>query len=154
MACFFKHRQETGVKIEKDFLSDNVTFYQVCVRVGGVSWTVSHRYRDFLELHERLVADHGVSKDQLPPKKIIRNKDPVFIEKRRKGLEEYLIYVVNFLQRALPRELASFLDFHKYDIIFLLQNMALQFYTEGDQYLQMSKNFAFTPLQVPFINIH
>ncbi|KAJ9599010.1 hypothetical protein L9F63_010467 [Diploptera punctata] len=98
------------------------------------------------------MSDHGVAKDILPPKKVIGNKEPTFIEKRRAALELYLSSVVNFLQRAMPRELALFLDFHRYDILFLLQNLAMQFFEEGDSLLQNSTSYTFTPFQLHAIS--
>lgn len=89
-----------------------------------------------------------MEKDILPPKKLIGNKNEVFVEKRRLGLEIYLNAVYNYLKKAMPRELALFLDLHVYDIFFLLQNMALQFFTEGDVLLQSSKSYTFNPVQV------
>jgi nischarin len=109
---------------------------------------VKHRYSAFAALHEILVADHGVSKELLPPKKVIGNQDPVFIEKRRAALETYLQTVMNFLKIAMPQELAYFLHFHQYEVLYLLQSLALQFFNEGDLLLQNSASFKFTPLQV------
>ena len=128
--------------------SDNVTVYVIEVQVGEVRWRVKHRYRDFVELHDQLVVDHGIAKDSLPPKKVIGNRDPVFVEKRRNLLEAYLAYVVTFLQHTMPQTLALFLHFNQYEILFLLQDMAMQFSREGDDLLQASPNFSFTPLQV------
>jgi len=111
---------------------------------------VKHRYSAFAALHDILVNDHGVAKDLLPPKKVIGNQDPVFIEKRRAALETYLQTVMNFLKIAMPQELAYFLHFHQYEVLYLLQSLALQFFNEGDLLLQNSTSFKFTPLQVKF----
>ncbi|XP_012279727.1 nischarin isoform X2 [Orussus abietinus] len=109
---------------------------------------VKHRYSDFAELHESLVNEHCVAKDILPPKKLIGNKSEAFVEKRRLGLEEYLNAVYVYLKKMMPRELALFLDMHIYDTFFVLQNMALQFVTEGDALLRASKSYTFTPIQL------
>lgn len=127
---------------------ENYMVYIISMEVGPVSWKVRHRYRDFVELHEILVADHGVTKDLLPPKKVIGNRDPVFVEKRRSALEMYLASVLTFLQQTMPRELAKFLDFHKYDVLFMLQEMAISFFEGGDDYLRVSRDGDFTPLQL------
>ncbi|XP_069680393.1 nischarin-like [Periplaneta americana] len=152
MACFLANRHDTSITIPNVQKNDNVTVYLIMVRVGNVSWTVHHRYNDFVELHEKLVSDHGVAKDILPPKKVIGNRDPAFIEKRRGALEVYIASVVNFLQRTIPRELALFLDFHLYDILFLLQNLAMQFFLDGDTLLQISKSYTFNPFQLHAIS--
>lgn len=89
-----------------------------------------------------------MEKDILPPKKLIGNKCEAFVEKRRLSLEVYLNAVYNYLKKAMPRELAVFLDLHVYDISFLLQSMALEFFTEGCTLLQNSKSYKFNPIQV------
>ena len=52
-------------------------------------------------------------RDVLPPKKLLGNKDPAFLMKRRKELESYLQGIFHFLARNLPVPLAEFLDFNK-----------------------------------------
>ena len=66
------------------------TKYEIKVTVGSVEWSVHHRYKDFEALHQLLSSNHGMPKHLLPPKKLIGNKDPAFIEKRRLELETYL----------------------------------------------------------------
>lgn len=150
MATFLANRESTKVHIPEVELQqpENYMVYQISVEVGPVSWRVAHRYKDFVELHEKLVCDHGVTKDLLPPKKVIGNRDPVFVEKRRSALEMYLASVLTFLQQTMPRELATFLEFHKYDVLFILQEIAVTFFEKGDEYLRSSKDYEFTPLQV------
>ncbi|KAG7172734.1 Nischarin-like [Homarus americanus] len=114
---------------------DGVTLYNITLNVGPVQWSVKQRYNAFVELHDKLVSNHGVARDLLPPKKIIGNKDPAFIEKRRADLELYLQTIINFMHRALPRELAEFLDFHQYELTHLLQSLARHFFHEGDKLL-------------------
>jgi len=112
------------------------------------------RYNDFAELHEKLVSEHCVEKDILPPKKLIGNKCEAFVEKRRQSLELYLNIVYNYLKKAMPRELAVFLDLHVYDIYFLLQSMALEFFTNGSTLLQTSSSYKFNPIQVGKLVFH
>ena len=69
---------------------DGVTQYQIRIVLGDVHWTVERRYSSFAELHQQLVNNHGIAKDILPPKKLIGNKDPAFIEKRRMDLQGYV----------------------------------------------------------------
>lgn len=148
MACFWIHQSETNVKIGKVEDVASVTYYRIEVEVADVKWTVAHRYSEFYELHNHLVADHGVSRDLLPPKKAIRNKSPEFIESRRKGLENYLKCMLNYLKITMPRPFVEFLDFHVYDIFFLLRNLAAHLFTEADVVLSSSKAYTFIPLQV------
>ncbi|KAG7309134.1 hypothetical protein JYU34_005056 [Plutella xylostella] len=152
MSSFVNHREDSSVNIEDTSTKDSVTFYKITVKVGSVSWSVLHRYSDFVELHEKLVADHGVAKDLLPPKKVIRNKTPKFVEQRREALNEYLKNVFNYLRLAMPYEFAHFLDFHLYDIFFLLQELAKKLFLEGDKLLQTKKPYTFTPLELHAIS--
>ncbi|KAF4520779.1 hypothetical protein B566_EDAN011431 [Ephemera danica] len=152
MANFLDHRKDSSVAIPYMERENKVTIYVVNVSVGEVHWQVKHRYSAFASLHEALVADHGVAKDLLPPKKVIGNLDPAFIEKRRTALEAYLKTVLNFLKQAMPRELAHFLYFHHYEVLFLLQNLSLSFFNDGDALLQKSKSFKFPPLQLHAIS--
>lgn len=148
MACFLIGKDSISLTIPCFAEINKITFYEIFVKIGPVSWKVNHRYSDFVTLHEKLVMDHCVSKDILPPKKIIGKRDPKFVEQRRIGLENYLTAVVSFLKEAMPRTLALFLDLHKYDILFLLQEMSFCFLNEGDFILSKSKRFKFNPLQV------
>ncbi|XP_054262499.1 nischarin [Macrosteles quadrilineatus] len=152
MACFLFNKDRVYIHIPDVCDVDKVTFYNIVVKVGDFSWKVKHRYNDFVTLHDKLVVDHCVSKDILPSKKLIGKRDPVFIQKRRLGLETYLSNVVNFLKETMPRELAMFLDFHKYDILFLLQEMSSTFLRDGDAILSKEKSFKFNPLQLHAIS--
>lgn len=151
MACFWLNQHESSVKIPKTDEIGSVTYYIIEITVGHINWKVSRRYNEFYELHNQLIIDHGVVKDDLPPKKVIRNKCPIFIESRRQGLESYLQKVLTYLKRTMPRIFVEFLDFHIYDIFFLLQNMALQFYNVADTVLLSTNSYNLNPLQVIFI---
>lgn len=109
---------------------EGVTMYLVHVEVGEVTYQVNHRYSEFEAMHYKLV-EEGVEKDLLPPKKLIGNKDPAFIMKRRRDLESYLQTVYHFLEKNLPSALAEFLQFPVYDIHYVLQDLASQCH-EGD----------------------
>uniref|UniRef100_A0A1B6MMQ2 PX domain-containing protein n=1 Tax=Graphocephala atropunctata TaxID=36148 RepID=A0A1B6MMQ2_9HEMI len=152
MACFLLNKSNITITIPKVEEIDKVSFYEIFVKVGTVSWKVKHRYSDFVNLNDKLVIDHCVNKDILPPKKIIGKRDPVFVEKRRVGLENYLMSVITFLRETMPRTLAEFLDFHKYDILFLLQDMSSSFLRDGDSILLQSKRYQFNPLQLHAIS--
>lgn len=149
MACFWLHQHETSIKIPRTEEIGNVTFYIIEVTVGHTSWQVMRRYSEFYELHNQLIIDHGVVKDDLPPKKVIRNKCPIFIETRRHGLESYLQKVLTYLKRTMPKIFVEFLQFHVYDIFFLLQSMARQFFNEAEAVLLTSNCYNLNPLQVP-----
>lgn len=144
------HQNATFISIPTTEETGGITFYKIHINVAGVQWTVSHRYSEFYELHNQLVLEHGLSKDILPPKRVIRNKCPVFIETRKNALSTYLRSVLNYLKRTMPRIFLEFLEFHEYDTFFLLQNLAFHLYTEGDTILNTTRFYSFNPLQVIF----
>lgn len=154
MSSFVNYRESSTVTVEDTSTKDNVTYYKITVKVGPVHWNVSHRYSAFVELHEKLVSDHGVAKELLPPKKVIRNKTPKFVEQRREGLSEYLKNVFNYLKLTMPSEFVHFLDFQLYDIFFLLQDLAKTLFLEGDKLLQDERSHHFTPLEVSSSNLN
>lgn len=144
--------QHVEATIESTEQSEGITLYVISISVGTVKWTVKKRYNAFAELHDKLVSNHGLARDLLPPKKIIGNKDPAFIEKRRIDLQLYLQTILNFMHRALPRELAEFLDFHIYELTHLLQSMARHFFHEADKLLADGEPVILTPLQLHAIS--
>lgn len=148
MSSFINHREDSRVSVDEATTKDNVTYYKIAVKVGTVQWTVLHRFSDFVELHDKLVSDHGLAKELLPPKKVIRNKTPKFVEQRREALCEYLKNVFNYLRLTMPSQFAQFLDFHLYDIFFLLQVLAKKLFLEGDKLLQNERSHHFTPVEV------
>lgn len=148
MSSFVNYRNEASVNVDETSSKDTVTYYKISVKVGPVHWNVLHRYNDFVELHDKLVSNHGVAKELLPPKKLIRNKTPEFVEQRKEALDVYLKNVFNYLKLTMPSEFAHFLDMHLYDIFFLLQDLAKSLFLEGDKMLQNGKSHKFTPLEV------
>ncbi|OAD56010.1 Nischarin [Eufriesea mexicana] len=148
MACLLLNQENVHIKIPSAVTVVGITYYCIEVRIASIKWTVKHRYNEFSELHDKLVSENYVKKDILPPKKLIGNKCEAFVEKRRLSLEVYLNEVYSYLKKAMPRELAVFLDMHTYDIFFLLQSMALKFFIEGENLLQKSKTYKFNVIQL------
>lgn len=148
MACLLvnEHNFEITVPSYKD--KDGVTFYEIHIIVGSISWVVLRRYKEFVELHETLVMDHCLMKELLPQKKIIGNRNPEFIKKRKINLESYLQTVISFLQRAMPMSLLKFLDVDKYDIPHVLQSMVLNFTLQEENLVMKSSEYTFNPFQV------
>lgn len=147
MSCYVQYCRECNIaicKAETDI--DGVTYYHIKVNVGDVTWSVQRRYKEFLELHKKLVNEHTVTKDILPGKKIIGNKEPNFIERRRVGLEIYLQTILSFLQKSMPEELLEFLEFDKYDVILIVKKLAIEFFQNGDDYLLNDNSFNFNVL--------
>lgn len=173
MSCFIESKKDLSISVFDTEEVENVTLYKIkvqvflsflksilfynyiknegmCFQIGNVNWNVVHRYRDFSALHSKLISDHGVPtcKDLLPPKKAIRNKTPKFVEQRKEKLDAYLKQIYSYLELTMPRDFTEFLDFQTYDILFILQNLALKFYHEGDQLLLKPQPYIFTPLEV------
>lgn len=148
MACLWHNQNETSIHIPSTEQFSNITYYVIVITVGETTWKVRHRYNDFYNLHNKLVADHGVSKDILPSKKVIGNKTNQFIETRRKALEEYLQKILVFLKWTMPKTFVEFLDFHLYDIYFLLQELSAKCEAEADFILSSTKTYTLTPLEV------
>ncbi|KAL1459236.1 hypothetical protein WDU94_011242 [Cyamophila willieti] len=149
MACLFSNNSKINIKIISYSIKEKVTYYNIEVQVGDICWSLNHRYSDFAELNDKLVKDHCLSKDLLPPKKVIGNLDPTFLAKRQADLEAYLQNVVSFLEKSLPKCLIEFLHLVKYDINILLQDFALFCFEKGDKYLTMgNQTHSFNPLQL------
>ncbi|KAG4080313.1 hypothetical protein HA402_010805 [Bradysia odoriphaga] len=148
MACILKHFAETTIKIPHYHLVDGTTFYDIHVAVGKVNWTVQHRFKEFDELNEKLVTGHSISSDLMPPKKVLGNRNPEFLVQRQKLLEIYLQKVLIFFRYTMCREFVEFLDFNKYDIIYLLQDISNNFYQQGETILAASKVHEFTTLEL------
>uniref|UniRef100_A0A182MPK8 PX domain-containing protein n=1 Tax=Anopheles culicifacies TaxID=139723 RepID=A0A182MPK8_9DIPT len=152
MSNYQLHANETTISIPRIITVDSVNYYEILVKCGQVMWTVNHRFRDFAELHDRLVSERGVSKDKLPPKKVLGNKSPTFLKKRQEALEQYLKEMFIFLKVTMPREFVEFLDFHRYDIIFLVQHLASSLFLRGDAFLAKSKKYGFSVLELHAIS--
>ncbi|KAJ6636074.1 Nischarin, partial [Pseudolycoriella hygida] len=148
MACILKHFAETTIKISNYHIVDGTTFYYIHVTVGKVNWMVQHRFKEFVELNDKLVTGHGISSDLLPPKKVLGNRNPEFLVQRQHLLEIYLQKVLIFLRFTMCREFVEFLDFNKYDIIYLLQDISNDFYDRGEAILATSTVHEFTSLDL------
>ncbi|XP_014253560.1 nischarin-like [Cimex lectularius] len=150
-SCLLTHQKDWSIDIPRVEEKDGVTYYVINVRVGPVSWQVQHRYREFSALHATLVNDHGISKDILPPKKMI-NKNPNFIEKRRTDLENYLSSILSLLLLTLPKPLSYFLDFDKYDVIVILQKFMSNISNDSCYKLKPTDDYHFQLIQVHAIS--
>lgn len=71
-----------------------------------------------------------------------------FLETRRQDLEKYLQKIITTVHQlpVIPQCLLKFLDFHKYDIVFLHQAMA------ADISQKQIRASTFTVLEVFFLN--
>nr|3P0C_A Chain A, Nischarin [Homo sapiens]3P0C_B Chain B, Nischarin [Homo sapiens] len=108
--------QSMEARVVGSELVDTYTVYIIQVTDGSHEWTVKHRYSDFHDLHEKLVAERKIDKNLLPPKKIIGKNSRSLVEKREKDLEVYLQKLLAAFPGVTPRVLAHFLHFHFYEI--------------------------------------
>lgn len=71
MSCFLKCAADTSVTIPNHIANNGITYYLLQVCVGPtISWTVQRRYKEFVDLNDKLISGHSISKDLLPPKKV------------------------------------------------------------------------------------
>lgn len=152
MSYYHNFMHSTSITIPKFVVQNGVVFYDINVKVKHYEWLVQRRYKDFFELHEKLVNEQSLSKKLLPPKKVIGNRNPAFLDQRRKDLEEYLQKLLTILRVSIPRSFAEFLEFNKYDINFLLQDLAKYFCECGNAILSISKEYNFTSLDLHAIS--
>ncbi|XP_061399927.1 nischarin [Musca vetustissima] len=150
MSCYFRQNSNCEITVPKfrTIESQSVVYYDIKIKVGQIEWLVTRRYKDFDNLNEKLVEEISISKKLLPPKKIVGNKNPAFLEQRRAQLEKYLKELLIFFRIQLPRVLAEFLEFNRYDIIYLLQDLAEHFNENGESLLRTKKEFHFSALEV------
>lgn len=68
------------------------TVYHIKVEMMDKIWIVKRRYSEFKGLDDKLHKDFPkkASNLKLPPKKMIGNMNPEFVEQRRKGLQQYI----------------------------------------------------------------
>ncbi|XP_055628903.1 nischarin [Toxorhynchites rutilus septentrionalis] len=152
MSNYQLHLNETSVSIPRIITVDGVNYYEILVKCGHVMWSVNRRYRDFDDLHNKLVQERSVAKDKLPPKKVIGNKNPTFLKTRQEALEQYLKEMCIFLKVTMPKEFVEFLEFHRYDIIFMVQSLASSFFLRGESFLAKSKKYGFSVLELHAIS--
>ncbi|XP_014648315.1 PREDICTED: nischarin isoform X2 [Ceratotherium simum simum] len=129
-------------------LVDTYTVYIIQVTDGSHEWTVKHRYSDFHDLHEKLVAERKIDKNLLPPKKIIGKNSRSLVEKREKDLEVYLQTLLAAFPGVAPRVLAHFLHFHFYEINGITAALAEELFERGEQLLGAGQVFVIGPLQL------
>ncbi|XP_028643304.1 nischarin isoform X3 [Grammomys surdaster] len=129
-------------------LVDTYTVYVIQVTDGNHEWTIKHRYSDFHDLHEKLVAERKIDKNLLPPKKIIGKNSRSLVEKREKDLEVYLQTLLMTFPDVAPRVLAHFLHFQLYEINGITAALAEELFEKGEQLLGAGEVFAIRPLQL------
>merc|ERR1712080_496677 len=64
--------------------------YKIDVLSQTSHWFVFKRYKEFYQLHQRLIKKYGIPKNLLPPRKLTNNMARENLESRREALEHYL----------------------------------------------------------------
>ncbi|KAL0077660.1 hypothetical protein J3Q64DRAFT_1746731 [Phycomyces blakesleeanus] len=109
---FYKNDENSDSKDNEIFASDAIVNHPLRIGIGygsyicysctvlsnkGASIIVRKRYSDFVDLREELIKKYPKMKKnipKLPPKKVVGNFTPVFVEHRRRDLEYFFKYVV------------------------------------------------------------
>lgn len=149
MSSYHQNPSHLEVTVPSYETIDGITYYNIRISCWhNIDWTVRHRYKDFNELHERLI-QRSLAKELLPGKKVLGNKNVRFLEQRQADLQKYLQTVAHIMQHTMPIELVNFFDLHRYDIMFLLQHLARKLSLYGENFLiEKGKSFTFTLLEV------
>ncbi|KAG8193336.1 hypothetical protein JTE90_022966 [Oedothorax gibbosus] len=149
-ASTWERARET-VRIIRSEEQENFTSYIIEFSVPPTKWTLSRRYKQFAELHEKMTKQFAVNKSLLPPKKLLGNRSEKFILQRQKELEIYLQTLV-YMFSQLPEPLALFLELPKYEIRYITAALSEMLFTEGDSIIRNGKPFTFTALQLNAIS--
>uniref|UniRef100_A0A0K0F2K3 Nischarin (inferred by orthology to a human protein) n=1 Tax=Strongyloides venezuelensis TaxID=75913 RepID=A0A0K0F2K3_STRVS len=137
---------------------DKYILYVINVCIGDCQWTVEKRYNDFVKFDKTRFPNQ--KKSNLPKKKIIGNKDPIFLAERKVELERYLRTVIeDELQLCKKKNkhninkiTARFLDFHQYEIHSIVEDLCEQLAAKGSKWLEENekkpKYFEFTAIEI------
>lgn len=100
-----------SVEVTRNVLRVRHTAYCIQLDDCGRLYARLRRYKNFLWLHGELQRrDLSCTLPVLPAKKVIRNLEPAFVERRRQGLENYLRALIRLPQVIQDDSLWSFLD--------------------------------------------
>ena len=123
--------------------------YKIDVMTKSNHWFVLRRFKEFNELHKKLVGAYGVPKDMLPPKKLTANMSLQYLEKRRQALEHYLQRLVNSSTYVSTcPEIFDFLDVRSHDVLSVTKSLAKELFTSGDAILASDEEFVLSPTQL------
>lgn len=124
--------------------------YKVDVLSQTSHWFVFKRYKEFYQLHLKLVKLHGVPKNLLPPRKLTNNMARENLESRREALEHYLQKLLNSCNGSVRQseELADFLDVKSHDVAHVTFNLATYLQKNGPSILMSKEMFHMSPSQL------
>lgn len=123
--------------------------YKIDVMTKSNHWFVFRRYREFDELHKKLVNLYGIPKDMLPPKKLTSNMALSHLEKRKAALEHYLQRLVNSSTYvSSSQEILEFLEVQRHDVMSVTKALAKDLFHNGGELLAKGESFTFSPTQL------
>ena len=123
--------------------------YKIDVMTKSNHWFVFRRYREFDELHKKLVSLYGIPKDMLPPKKFTSKMALSHLEKRKAALEHYLQRLVNSSTYvSSSTEILEFLEVQRHDVITVTKALAKDLFLKGKDVLAKGESFMLTPTQL------
>ena len=123
--------------------------YKIDVMTKSNHWFVFRRYREFGELHKKLVNLYGIPKDMLPPKKFTSKMALSHLEQRKEALEHYLQRLVNSSTYVSSSpEIVEFLEVHRHDVLSVTKAMAKDLSKNGELILLRGESVTFTPTQL------
>ena len=101
--------------IIKDFvkIGSNI-HYLIEIRMRAQIWILKHRYSDFDKMHKRLLNDleyrAADNLPELPPKRLMFNKEADFLKERMKLLNKYLKFIILIYEAIENPILQRFLE--------------------------------------------
>lgn len=123
--------------------------YKIDVMTKSNHWFIFRRYREFDELHKKLVSLYGIPKDMLPPKKFTSNMALCHLEKRKAALEHYLQRLVNSSTYVSSSpEIIDFLEVQRHDVISVTRALTKDLFHKGADVLAKGESFTLTPTQL------
>ena len=123
--------------------------YKIDVMTKSNHWFVFRRYREFNELHKKLVSLYGIPKDMLPPKKFMSNMALSVLEKRKAALEHYLQRLVNSSTYVSSSpEIMEFLEVQRHDVMSVTKALAKDLSQNGEEVLAKGESFTLVPTQL------
>lgn len=123
--------------------------YKIDVMTKSNHWFVFRRYREFNNLHKKLVSLYGIPKDMLPPKKFMSNMALSVLEKRKAALEHYLQRLVNSSTYvSTSPEIVEFLEVQRHDVMSVTRALAKDLAQNGEDVLAKGESFTLAPTQL------
>ncbi|XP_066932916.1 nischarin-like [Clytia hemisphaerica] len=124
--------------------------YKIDVMSQTSHWFVFKRYKEFYNLHQKLIKQYKIPKDLLPPRKITNNMAKETLENRREALEHYLQKLLNSCNTGVRRseDLAEFLDVKSHDVPHVTHDLTRYICKHGQSILLSKEMFRMSPSQL------